>query len=116
MDVLKDISGLGDKDIVVSLVKDKSWLEYLSYFMDLRKDGHHLNIVVSTTPKTSPGRRCFIIFDGFLRGFMEISKIKETLDNEICIELIPFLLASSHKLPMADVEDFKYFFDNSNTQ
>ena len=116
MDALKNISNLEDKDILVSLPRNRNWLEYLSQFMELKSSGNSFNIILRTLPKTAPGKKCFIIFDGFLRGWMEITKIKETVDNEICIELLPNLISVPYKLPMEDVEEFTYFFDNSNTQ
>ena len=116
MDALRDISNSEDKDIVVSLPKDKTWLEYLSHFMSLQAGGKNFVIIVSTVPKTSIGKKCFIIFDGFLRGYMEISRLKENEDNDICIELTPVLTTSIYKIPMSDIDEYKYFFDNSNTQ
>ena len=73
-------------------------------------------IIVGILPKTAPGKKCFIVFDGFLRGYMEISRIRETEDNDFCIELCLPLISTGNKIPMADINEFKYFFDNSNTQ
>ncbi len=36
MDILKSISNSEYKDIVISLPKDKTWLEYLGYFLELK--------------------------------------------------------------------------------
>jgi hypothetical protein len=116
MDILKDISNSEYKDIIVSLPKDKTWLEYLSYFMELKADEKPFGIIVSTVPKTAAGNKCFIVFDGFLRGSMEISKLRETEENDICIDLTPILISVAHKIPIADIEEYKYYFDNSNTQ
>lgn len=116
MDILKGISDLEDKDILVSFPKTKTWLEYLSYFMDLKVNGQTFNITVSTVPKTAAGKKCYVVFDGFLRGWMEISKLKETEDNEICIELFPPMTSVLYKIPMSDIEEYKYYFDNSNNQ
>ncbi len=46
---------------------------------------------------------------------MEIAKIKETQNNDICIELIPYF-TSATQVPMPEIEGFKYFLDNSDTQ
>lgn len=116
MDIFKDITDMEDRDIVISLPKNKTWLEYLSYFMDLQYKNIFLEIIVQSVPKTSPGKRCHLVYDGFLRGSMEISKIRENENNDICIDLIPSLTSSLHKLPMSDIEGFKYFFDNSSMQ
>ena len=116
MNILKDISNSEDKDIIVSLPKDKTWLEYLSYFMDLKSNEKAFSVIVSTVPKTAPGKKCFIVFDGFLKGWMEISKLRETEDNDIRIELVPSITSTVHQIPMGDIEEYKYYFDNSNMQ
>lgn len=116
MDVIKDISELEERDIIISLPKEKTWLEYLSFFLSLKVNNNSFRVIVQTVPKTAPGKKCYIVFDGFLRGWMEIYKLRETADNEICIELIPSVSSVVHKIPMSEIEDFKYFFDNSNTQ
>jgi hypothetical protein len=116
MDIFKDISGAEDRDIIISLPKSRTWLEYLSYFMDLQLNNIFLEIVLQSVPKTTTGKKCYLVYDGFLRGFMEISKIRENENNDICIDLVPILHSTPHKLPMLDIEGFKYFFDNSNMQ
>ncbi len=116
MDLLKQISNSEDKDIIVSLPKNKLWLEYLSYFMELKSGGNQFGIIISTVPKTAHGKKCFLVFDGFLRGYMEIHKIRENEDNDIVIDLNPMFYSISHKIPMSDIDEYKYYFDNSNTQ
>ena len=116
MDVIKDISELENRDIIISLPRDKNWLDYLSYFMELKVDNQNFNVIVDSLPKSIPGNRCHIICDGILRGSMEIYKFRETEDNEICIELIPVLRSSSHKIKMQDIIGFKYYYDNFDMQ
>lgn len=116
MDMLNNIMGSEDKNIIMSLPKNKTWLEYLSYFMELKTENMTLRVIIGSVPKTSSGKRCYFIYDGFLRGYMEISIITETKENEICLELNPIFTASLNKYPMVDVEDYKYYLDNSGTQ
>lgn len=118
MDILSNFTNSSERDIIISLPKDRNWLEYLSTFLTLKKNGQTLDIIVDTLPKTKPGNNCHFIFEGILRGSMEISKLSETEDNRICISLVPFLNSATHKLPMDEIEDecFKYYYDNSNTQ
>ncbi len=116
MNILKGISGSEDKDIIVSLPKNKTWLEYLSCFLELKYKNLYFEVSVLTVPKTSPGKKCYFVFDGFVRGWMEIHKLKETENHDICISLIPSLTYATYKVPMQDIEDYKYFLDNSRTQ
>lgn len=116
MDIFKDISNSEERDIIISLPKDKSWLEYLSIFANLKVNNNFFKIIVSTIPKTVSGKKCFIVFDGYLRGWMNISNIKETVDNEICIELTPTVTTISYKVVIGDIDEYKYFFDNSSVQ
>ncbi len=117
MDVLKDITNLENRDILISLPKNKSWLEYLSHFMKLKAQNSTFEFFVITVPRAAKGNKCFVVFDGFLRGWMEIEKIKETIDNEICIELNTSFSSIGNKVPMNDIEEeYKYFFNNSSDQ
>lgn len=116
MDVIKDISNSGDRNIIVSLPGHREWLEYLSDFMALKADEQNFKIVVDSLPRTTPGMKCYIVHEGYLRGYMEISKMKETPDNEICIELIPILYSSPHKVFIGNIVGYKYYFDNLNMQ
>ena len=115
MDILKSISDSEFRDIVISLPRDKSWLEYLGHFMELKASGSYVEILLQSLPKVQTGNKCYIIYDGHLKGWMEISKIRESEENEICVELIPYL-SSMPNMPMADIEGFKYFLDNSDMQ
>lgn len=116
MDVLKNISGSEDKDIIVSLPKNKTWLEYLAYFLELKYKNLYFEVIIQTVPRTAPGKRCYLVFDGFVRGWMEIHKLKETENQDICISLVPMLTSSVYKTPMNDIDDYKYYFDNSSMQ
>lgn len=118
MDVLKDITNLENRDLMISLPKDKSWLEYLSHFMKLKSQNNVFEAIVISVPRTAKGNKCFIVFEGLLRGWMEIEKIKETIDNEICIELNTSFSSTPNKVLMDDIpdEEYKYFFNNSNDQ
>lgn len=116
MDVIKNISNSNDRDIIVSLPGHKEWLEYLSEFMALKAEEQNFKIIVDSLPKTVAGMKCYLVHGGYLRGYMEISKMKETIDNEICIELIPVLTSSPHKAYVGNIVGYKYYFDNFNMQ
>lgn len=116
VDIFKNISSAEDRDIIISIPKNMTWLEYLSCFMELKISGGTFDIIVQTVPRTSAGKRCYLVYDGFIKGWMEIYKMRETADNEICIELTPSLTSMIHKMPVGDIDGYKYFLDNSNMQ
>lgn len=116
MDILKNISDPENRDIIVSFPKDKTWLEYLAYFLELKAEYGCVEVILMSLPKTKSGNKCYIIYDGFLKGWMEINKVKEGEGNDICIELKPYLNATTDNIPMNEIEDFKYFFDDFNKQ
>lgn len=60
------------RDIVVTLPKSVSWGDY-SKELDKVKDGKEvMNFKVRSFPKTGVGKRCYIVHNGFVRGWMEI--------------------------------------------
>jgi hypothetical protein len=119
MDILNNFTNSNERDIIISLPKDKTWLEYLALFMELKKSSKTLEIVLESLPKTQIGRKCYFIYDNTLRGHMIISDISENEEHNFVISLVPYLFSSVHKVHMEEIEEeggFKYYFDNSNTQ
>lgn len=120
MDIIKKISELEDidRDIIISLPKDRRWSEYINYFIKLKTNTQTLDVVVGSVPKTTTGNKCYIVYDGFLRGYMIINKLTESEEGEIIIELIPHIHSIPHKLPMSEIggDGYKYYLDNSTTQ
>lgn len=118
MDFLNNFANSTERDIIISLPRDKTWLEYLAFFMELKKSNTTLDIVVDVLPKTQDGRKCYFIYDGILRGHMIISSLSETEDNMYSVALVPYLFSAAHKVHIDEIEDecFKYYFDNSKTQ
>lgn len=116
MEILKKLANLEPRDLVLSLPKDKAWEDYTDYFLELKLQDLTLDIILPSIPKTDSGKKCYLVCDGYVRGWMEIIKIKETPANDICIELMPYLFKSLHKLPMGDIEGFKYYYENLDLQ
>jgi len=68
---------LEKRDIMVTLPKSNSWDEY-SKELDVVKDGSEvMNYKVRTFPKTGVGSKCYIVHDGFVKGWMEIVGMSE---------------------------------------
>lgn len=65
-----------NKDIVVTLPKSVKWSDYE---MELQKasEGQIMNFKVNAFPKTGIGSRCYILHDGFIKGYMLISGLSE---------------------------------------
>lgn len=118
MDIFQNLTNSSERDIIVSLPKDKTWLEYLAYFIKLKANQQTLDIIVESVPKTCPGKKCYMIYDGLLRGYMIISNLTETEESEIVIELTPYLYSAAHKVKMNEIDGdgYKYYLDNSNEQ
>lgn len=112
MDILKNLSESEERDIIVSLPKSKSWFEYLAHFLELKSSNGFVEVIVPSIPKTTRGNKCYIVYEGFLKGWMEINKVRETVDNEICIDLSPYLNHTSNNIPMHEIDGFKYYFDD----
>lgn len=112
MDILKNISESEERDIIISLPKVKTWFEYLAHFLELKSSNGFVEVVVPSIPKTKNGNKCYIVYDGFLKGWMKVNRVKETENNDICVELNPFLNPTSNNIPMNEIDGFKYYFDD----
>lgn len=116
-DSLKNIVDEGDRDIIVTLPSEKPWFEYLALFMEAQQKLSHFEIIFSTLPKTGPGKRCYITHGGLLKGWLQISKLRENEENQFIVELIPLISSPLHKIPISDIDnEFKYFLDNFSRQ
>lgn len=116
MDIIQKLIQGNYRDIIISLPKDRSWIEYLNHFAELQSTNGIIKITLDQVPKSKSGNRCYIVFDGFLKGWMTINGITETSDGEICIELMPLIVISQQKFPMGEINGFKYYLDNFEMQ
>jgi len=116
MDIIKQLADSGNRDIIISLPKSKTWIEYLEHFIDLQSTNGIIQIIVADVPKTGPANKCYIVFDGYLKGWLLVSRLTETYNSEICVELLPTLHECNQKAPMGEIEGFKYYLDNFEMQ
>jgi hypothetical protein len=116
MDIIKHLAQSNNRDMIISLPKNKTWIEYLAHFVELQSTNGVIKILLHEVPKTASGNKCYVVFDGFLRGWLPIYRLTETYNSEICIELLPMINLSQQKAPMVEIEGFKYYFDNFEMQ
>lgn len=64
------------KDIIITIPKKIAWTNYQKE-LDRAFDGEVMNFKVSNFPKTCKGKRCYVVHDGYIRGYMIISKLSE---------------------------------------
>lgn len=65
------------RDIIITVPKKISWDDY-SQELEAVKDGTQvMNYKVRSFPKTSIGNKCYVVYDGFIRGWMEIVGLSE---------------------------------------
>ena len=63
---------LEKRDIIITLPKSVSWDEY-SKELDAVKDGSQvMNYKVNSFPKTGVGNKCYVVHNGFIKGWMSI--------------------------------------------
>jgi hypothetical protein len=59
-------------DIVITIPKNIKWEEYEKE-LEAVKDGKEvMNFKVNAFPSTFIGNRCYVVHDGFIKGWMEI--------------------------------------------
>ena len=65
------------KDIIITLPKSISWDDYQKE-LDLVKDRKNImNFKVNNFPKTQKGCKCYLVHNGVLKGWMEITGMSE---------------------------------------
>lgn len=64
------------KDIIITIPQS---VDENTYLEELKKaeNGEILNFKVANFPKTGKGNKCYIVYKGFIRGYMIISNLSE---------------------------------------
>ena len=65
------------RDIIITVPKNIDWSDYQKE-IDAVADGKQImNFKVNNFPKTEIGAKCYVLHDGFIRGYMIISGLSE---------------------------------------
>lgn len=67
---------MNNQDIIITIPKSISWNDY-SRELDAASNGSILNFKVPFFPKTSIGNKCYVLHDGFIKGYHIISGLSE---------------------------------------
>lgn len=62
-----------NRDIIITLPKTINWIDYQKELDSVANGENILNFKVNNFPKTGIGSKCYLIHDGFIRGYMFIS-------------------------------------------
>jgi len=66
------------KDIVITLPAKVEWVDYVKELDMVENNGGTLNFKVSKFPKDAhAGNKCYVVHQGFIRGYMYISGFSE---------------------------------------
>jgi hypothetical protein len=67
-----------NKDIIITIPKKIKWNDYLKELDDAKNKNLVLNFKVSNFPKnTNVGNKCYVVYDGIIKGFSYISGFEE---------------------------------------
>ena len=73
------------KDWVVTIPKKIPWTDYLDEVADAHVRGLALNYHVHRAPPDlRPGDRCYLVWNGYLRGWMRVSGINRLAEDWKC--------------------------------
>jgi hypothetical protein len=64
------------RDIIITIPKSIEWSEYQKELAEAERGGI-LNFKVSQFPNTAKGRKCYLVYDGNILGYMIISGMSE---------------------------------------
>ncbi len=64
------------KDIIITIPKSINWNDYKSE-LEAAERGEILNFKTNNFPKTQPGNKCYICYDGNIIGYHIISGMSE---------------------------------------
>lgn len=64
-------------DIVITIPKKIKWSDYEKELEKVRDGSQVINFKVRHFPKVNVGNKCYLVHDGYVRGWMEIVGLKE---------------------------------------
>jgi hypothetical protein len=64
------------KDIIITIPKTIKWENYMKE-LEAAGRGETLNFKVKSFPDTGIGRRCYVVHNGLIKGYMYISGMSE---------------------------------------
>lgn len=65
------------KDIIITLPKSVKWVEYEKELDKVKGGEEIINFKVNNFPKINVGCKCYLVHDGFIRGWMEVVGLSE---------------------------------------
>lgn len=76
---LQELAGINNEgmDIVVTIPKSISWKDYEKELDAVKDYSQVMNFKVNNFPKTKPGNKCYLLYDGAIIGWMEIVGLSE---------------------------------------
>lgn len=105
------------RDIVITIPKAIKW-EVYEKELEAAENGETMNFKVRHFPNTKPGSKCYVCHDGFIKGWMKISKLSEkefdctttgkTWKGKF-VERTGKFNALDEPIPMKGFRGFKYF-------
>lgn len=60
------------RDVIITLPKNIKWDDYEKELEKVKDGNEVMNFKVNHLPNTSVGNKCFIVHDGFIKGWMNI--------------------------------------------
>ena len=66
-----------NRDIIVTIPKSIKWDDYKKELKAVEDGSQIMNFKVAAFPKTSIGSKCYLLYDGYIRGWMNIVGMEE---------------------------------------
>lgn len=71
-------------NIIITIPKSIKWEDYQKELKAVEDESQEMNYKISTCPKdVHVGDRCYLVYDGYIRGWMKISNIGKK-DEFVC--------------------------------
>lgn len=100
------------RDLLVSLPTDIAWIGYIQSFIDLKVNSDYFEVQVTGTPKTREEKRCYLVFEDEVKGWMYIKDVESHGDITM-LRLIPYLYTIEPKMKIQPFVGFKYWIELS---
>lgn len=116
IDVVKEISKLNNRDIIIVMDGSKHWSEHVKSMTELKTLDLFYEIKVSQLPKSNKGNKCYLTYNNKIYAWLEIYSITKKAKS-VVIQMFPYLnFIFPSLLSVPFTEEYRYFYRHTPEQ
>jgi hypothetical protein len=116
VDVVKEISELNNRDIIIVMDASKHWSDHAKSMDELKTLDLFYEIKVSELPKSNKGNKCYLSYNNKIYAWLEIYSITKKAKC-VVIQMFPYInFIFPILISVSFTEEYRYFYRHKPEQ